>query len=557
MQNILTSVVFLLLATWASSSIAQVPQGINYQAVVRNSSGEIMTSSTVIFSFSIASTSNNTPLYSETQETITNEFGLVNLVIGNGVPTFQSFAGLNWDIPYEITTTLIIDESTINMGTTAFQSVPYALNAGSASSLLPTATVDPSQITPSGAVSNQILQFDGSGWVPANLPGGNGGGTGLDLPFAETDTYNQALFNVTNTDQNAIEGFSTNGLGVYGSSYSSSGVMGITSDDNYAGVSGSNFENGPGVKGFSENGHGVIGQSNSSSSSIYGVNNHGEAIRGQSDEEGMAAIVGYNAAEHSRGIMGIAHCADCIAVEAYTQNGTGFSANSAYKGAELYGGEIGADISTYGGTAVAAYAATGIAVDASSLSGTGIYAKSESGIALETDGKVKIAGIGQSPAQGKVLTSDGNGNATWQGGVAFAASGGGNQTIEDYPGEKVLFENEDYDFGNNFNSITREFIVPVHGIYHFDVLIDWVYSTDDFIGNIHLDFTRGSVTNTMMANSEEFDSNGHHNHDMSCEFELLAGDRVFVTVYLSSSSGSENLDTNDYTRFSGHMVMRL
>lgn len=55
---------------------------------------------------------------------------------------------------------------------------------------------------------------------------------------------------------------------------------------------------------------------------------------------------------------------------------------------------------------------TGIGVAAYSSGGTAMRAKSNSGIAFHSTGILKLTGIGE--AAGKVLTSDVNGNATWQ-----------------------------------------------------------------------------------------------------------------------------------------------
>ncbi len=67
--------------------IAQPPQGIHYQAVVRNSLGEIVSNQTVNFKFHIRlGSETGTIIYTETQDTLTDQFGIASLVIGNGTP---------------------------------------------------------------------------------------------------------------------------------------------------------------------------------------------------------------------------------------------------------------------------------------------------------------------------------------------------------------------------------------------------------------------------------------------------------------------------------------
>ena len=73
---------------------AQVPSAFNYQAVVRNSMGEIISNHQVSFRISILTGSETgTTVYSETHSVITNDFGLANLKVGmrdNKIGTFRS-----------------------------------------------------------------------------------------------------------------------------------------------------------------------------------------------------------------------------------------------------------------------------------------------------------------------------------------------------------------------------------------------------------------------------------------------------------------------------------
>jgi hypothetical protein len=62
-------------ASFASNSkvtivLAQVPQGFNYQATVRNSSGELIINQNVNFKFNVMqNTSTSTPVYTEIHDT--------------------------------------------------------------------------------------------------------------------------------------------------------------------------------------------------------------------------------------------------------------------------------------------------------------------------------------------------------------------------------------------------------------------------------------------------------------------------------------------------------
>src|SRR5688572_25635865 len=76
---------------------AQAPQGINYQAVVRDASGNVIPSSGVGMRVSIRQGSpTGTVVYSETFNPTTSSIGLVNLVIGQGAVVSGAFNSINW-----------------------------------------------------------------------------------------------------------------------------------------------------------------------------------------------------------------------------------------------------------------------------------------------------------------------------------------------------------------------------------------------------------------------------------------------------------------------------
>jgi len=86
-----------LLVIFFICSFGQVPQGMNYQAVVRNTTGQIVPNSHVNFKFSILANSiNGNVVYSETDSTTTDQFGLAILKIGTGIVQSGSFATIDW-----------------------------------------------------------------------------------------------------------------------------------------------------------------------------------------------------------------------------------------------------------------------------------------------------------------------------------------------------------------------------------------------------------------------------------------------------------------------------
>ena len=128
---------FTLLALIVITTInAQAPQGFNYQATVRNSSGALVINQNVLFKFNIMLNSQTSlPVYSETHQAPTDDLGQVNLTIGQGTATTGTFAGINWaNGNYYLGIELNTGSGYVAMGTTQLLSVPYALHANTATS---------------------------------------------------------------------------------------------------------------------------------------------------------------------------------------------------------------------------------------------------------------------------------------------------------------------------------------------------------------------------------------------------------------------------------------
>jgi hypothetical protein len=117
-------------------TIAQAPQGFNYQATVRNSSGALIINQIVLFKFNVRQNSMaGTVVYSENQTATTDDLGQVNLVVGQGTPTTGTFSTINWaNGSYYLGIELNTGTGYVAMGTTQLLSVPYALHANTATS---------------------------------------------------------------------------------------------------------------------------------------------------------------------------------------------------------------------------------------------------------------------------------------------------------------------------------------------------------------------------------------------------------------------------------------
>lgn len=117
------------------SLFAQAPEKMSYQAVIRQSNGELVVNKNVGIKISILKgTSAGTSVYTETHLPATNANGLVSLAIGTGSSQTGSFSAIDWESgPYFIKTETNTDGGTTYTitATTELLSVPYALYAKS------------------------------------------------------------------------------------------------------------------------------------------------------------------------------------------------------------------------------------------------------------------------------------------------------------------------------------------------------------------------------------------------------------------------------------------
>ena len=132
MKKLFTLIAFIVVTTIN----AQAPQGFNYQATVRNSSGALIINQNVYFKFNVMlNSSTSVPVYSETHYVPTDDLGAVNLVIGQGTANTGTFSNINWGTGnYYLGIELNTGTGYVAMGTTQLLSVPYALYANSAGS---------------------------------------------------------------------------------------------------------------------------------------------------------------------------------------------------------------------------------------------------------------------------------------------------------------------------------------------------------------------------------------------------------------------------------------
>lgn len=127
---------FMITLLWVAMGMtlfAQFPGGFSYQAVVRNTAGEIIANKTVKFRITILQDSESgTAAYVETHSAPTGAFGLANLKVGMGTKVSGNFDPSAWGLKKHYMK-VELDPNNGNtfslLGTTQLLAVPYAFHA--------------------------------------------------------------------------------------------------------------------------------------------------------------------------------------------------------------------------------------------------------------------------------------------------------------------------------------------------------------------------------------------------------------------------------------------
>jgi len=151
-----SKLLLVLLTTSVIFSFAQ-PQGINYQGVARDASGNALLNQSISIRLSVLdSSATGQATYTETHSTTTNNTGLFNLTIGAGTVISGVFANIPWGIGdkwLKIEMDVAGGSNYQLVGTTQFLSVPYALHSKTSGNGLP-----------AGSNNGDILYWNGTIW---------------------------------------------------------------------------------------------------------------------------------------------------------------------------------------------------------------------------------------------------------------------------------------------------------------------------------------------------------------------------------------------------------
>jgi hypothetical protein len=155
----------LLIILFISTKFIAQTDGINYKALIKDGTGNTLVNSSVNVQFDILETVSQTLVYSETHTTTTDANGLVFLNIGQGT-TSDVFNEIEWrDDEHYLNVKVDTGSGYVDMGTTKFMAVPYALHADKAhhANLSAQSTVSNQLILKYGTSSEFALNYEPSG----------------------------------------------------------------------------------------------------------------------------------------------------------------------------------------------------------------------------------------------------------------------------------------------------------------------------------------------------------------------------------------------------------
>ena len=293
----------LALGTYLVS--AQAPEKMSYQAIIRNTSGQLLTNQNIAIRVSVLQGSAaGAAVYSERITGTTNVNGLVSLEIGSGTVLSGTFNTINWggNSYYLKTETDPAGGTNYTItGTSQLLSVPYALYAKSA----------------------------------------GGGGSSFTLPYTNTLTNASDLFTLANNgDGSSIVGqnsTTTSSISAIRGEVTntapggfSSAVKGINNGTGGLGIGVWGFQAGSGwgVYGVTPNGLGVYGNSSASGTGVYANSNSGTGLTATSTNGIPASISIFNNANNNNVLnASTVGSGDVISIST-TGNGNGVDASS-------------------------------------------------------------------------------------------------------------------------------------------------------------------------------------------------------------------------------------
>ncbi len=514
-----------MMSLFATTMLAQAPQKMSYQAVVRNASDALVTNANIGMRISVLQgTANGTAVYVETQNATTSTNGLVTLEIGAGTVVSGTFASINWGANAYFIKTETDPTGGTNytiVGTSQFLSVPYALFAANSSAGNGWSATGNANTNPAtnfiGTTDDNDLVFRRDNVISGKIA------------TYSTSFGNEALFSNTTGDYNTAVGSQTLYSNINGHHNMAFGNSALSSNTNGA----HNVAFGFSALAQNNNGlYNVAMGSISLSKNVAGISNTAigaEALREVTGSNNTA--LGFDAGVNTTTGN------NNITIGANT-NVPNIAGNNQMSIANVI---YGADMNS----------------TASGKIGIGVAVPSEK---LEVSGKTKTTDlqVTNGAGIGKVLTSDASGNATWQSStpkIHFSSQLGNSMPLV-YNVTAVVkwtFFEENNTTPTNYNPTTGEYTVLVPGYY--SIYFDSIYDSG---GGNQTGLVRSSIlVNNMTESISQMIVQNSETPGGNCTTQrekwLNQGDKIKFTV-LQGYSTVQVVDMSPYTQCGIHLI---
>ncbi len=495
-------VVILFSFFYSLSSNAQLVSGMNYQAVIRNSSNALVTNATVGVKVSILEDSAaGTIVFSESHTTTTNANGLATFVIGSGTPLLGTFFSIDW----------IASSHYIKIDTDPTGGSNYTITITSQLNTVPYSQFSENSF---------YAAYSGDSWKKT------GNVVDLNTDFIGSTNDVDVVFKRNNVKSGLIgqnkvalgRGALQLNSGNFNIAFGADALAFNTGSFNVATGFESQYVNSAG-QGNTSYGHGSL-RNNS-------VESYNTAIGFQALKNttaGQNTAIGYNALEN------LTTGGGNIAIGKLTNVPSPTTNNQLSIGNVIYGTNMG---NTATGTV-----------------GIGVAVPTER---LEVDGKTKTTNlqVTAGAAVNKILTSDAVGNATWQNSNANTGINivkNSSQIIANNLDVKIDFGNEITDDANAFDLTNDEWTIPSTGFYHINASARFNSLPVNTLVEIVI-YVNGFVTKY-----QKHSVSGEENFDVSADMRLLANDKISVYVYQTSAATATMPSSSQTIYFSGYKI---
>ena len=220
-------ITLLLIFVWTVGAIvAQAPYAFKYQAVARSASGDLIVNQGIGVQVNILQNSvSGTVVYSEDHFTNTNQYGLVDLEIGNGANKVGTLQTVNWSVGtyyLRIKMDLSGGSNFVEMGVSQLLSVPYALYSAISGTTLQDQGIpqySQSEIDTLSAISGLVVYntnthclnlFNGTDWMDIC-----GGQECTPLPSQAYAGTDQDIYGTSTSLSAGAPNYSNNEIGVW------------------------------------------------------------------------------------------------------------------------------------------------------------------------------------------------------------------------------------------------------------------------------------------------------------------------------------------------------